>query len=149
MTSSYLIFLVAGRIFGVRLSGAVEILPRRTLRKVPLSHSYVEGLIDYRGIIYPVFNLLRRLGLREPGLIGFTTSVPERPEADKSIILLEEHQIPLGILVDSVVKMTNLDDPAGAPAETSVVDSQYVRGIVSDNDQDVVILDFERLFHAG
>ncbi len=149
MTSSYLMFLVSGRIFGVRLSGAIEILPWRALRKVPLSHSYVEGLIDYRGIIYPVFNLVRRLGLSKPGPIGFTTSVPERPDAAQSIILLEEHQIPLGILVDSVIKMTKLDEPSGDAAETSVVDPQYIKGIVSDNDQEVVILDFERLFHAG
>ena len=43
------IFLLSGRLFGARLSGAIEIVPWRRSRPVPQSYFYVEGLIDYRG----------------------------------------------------------------------------------------------------
>jgi chemotaxis signal transduction protein len=72
MTSSYLVFLLSGKLFGVRLIGALEILPWRRSRVVPLSYDHVEGLIDYRGTIYPVFNLGRQLGVSKTGPIGFT-----------------------------------------------------------------------------
>ena len=70
MTGSYLVFLLGGKLFGARLSGAVEILPWRLSRAVPLSYSYVEGLLDYRGTIYPVFNLAQRLGMSRQDPIG-------------------------------------------------------------------------------
>jgi purine-binding chemotaxis protein CheW len=149
MTSSYLIFLLSGRLFGVRLIGAIEILPWRRSRPVPLSYSYVEGLIDYRGTIYPVFNLTQRLGVSKPEPIGFIAEPKERTTAGQSIILLEENGVPFGIIVDSVAKMTKLEEPASVPAKTTGIDPHYVKGTVYDDDQEIMILDFERLLHAG
>ncbi len=140
MTSSYLLFLLSNRLFGVRLAGAIEILPWRACRSVPLSYSYVEGLLDYRGVIYPVYNLVQRLG------IG-AQAAQETP--GRSIILLEEKNKPFGIVVDSVVKMTKLEEQAAAPQKVEGVDARYVRGIVTEDSREAMILDFERLFHAG
>ena len=149
MTSSYLVFLLSGRVFGMKLTGALEIVPWRPARTVPLSHSYVEGLIDYRGKVYPVFNIVQRLGLSSTGPIGFTADGAARTGAGKSIILLEANSLPCGIVVDAVVRMTKLEDPPPGGAAGSDIDPQFVRGVVTENDQDVLILDFERLLHAG
>lgn len=149
MISSYLVFLLSGRLFGVKLLGAIEILPWRPSRPVPLSYSYMEGLIDYRGSIYPVFNLVQRIGAGRPGPIGFTAEDREMPRAGQSIILLEENKVPFGILVDSVVKMAKLEEPAAAPEKTEGIEAKYVRGVVYEDGQEIVILDFERLLHAG
>jgi purine-binding chemotaxis protein CheW len=149
MTSSYLIFLLSGRLFGALLSGAIEILPWRRSRPVPLSYSYVEGLIDYRGSVYPVFNLAQRLGMSKPGPIGFTAEEKDGLGTNRSIILLEENGVPFGIIVDSVVKMAKLEDPTMVPEKSQEIETKYVKGIVIDDEQDIVILDFERLLHAG
>jgi chemotaxis signal transduction protein len=149
MISSYLIFHLAGRLFGVKLLGAIEILPWRRSRFVPLSYSYVEGLIDYRRTIYPMFNLAQRLGLSKPGPIGFTAKETERAAAGRNIILLEENKKPFGIIVDGVAKMAKLEDATLAPGKVQGVDPAYVKGIAYEDDQEIVILDFERLFHAG
>ena len=111
MKSSYLLFLLAEWLFGVKLVGAIEILPWRPCRRVPLSYSYVEGLLDYRGTVYPVHNLAKRLDLDKPGPIGFTAWQEESATREQSIILLEENSMPFGIVVDSVVRMTSLDEP--------------------------------------
>lgn len=150
MTHSYLIFLLSGRLFGARLSGAIEILPWRRSRPVPLSYSYVEGLIDYRGVVYPVFNLAQWLGMSKPGgPIGFTAEEIDRSEVSRSIILLEESDIPFGIIVDSVVKMAKLEDPTRVPEKSREIETKFMKGIVVEDEQDIVILDFERLLHAG
>ncbi len=149
MTCSYLVFFLAGKLFGVRLIGAIEILPWRRPRAVPLSYSYVEGLIDYRGTLYPVFNLALRLGISRPGPIGFTAQEQERPEAGRSIILLEERGVPFGIIADTVVKMAKFEELAGAPAKTAGIDPTCVKGTVFEDDQEIMILNFERLLHAG
>ena len=149
MISGYLLFLLSGRLFGMKLLGAIEILPWRISRPVPLSYSYVEGLIDYRGTIYPVFNLNQRLGIGRRGPIGFTAEGKEHIEAGRSIILLEEKKVPFGITVDSVVKMTKLEEPTPAFGKTQDIDQQYVKGMAYEDDQEILILDFERLLHAG
>ncbi|HEY6010435.1 MAG TPA: chemotaxis protein CheW [Nitrospirota bacterium] len=151
MTSSYLVFLLSGRLFGMKLMGAIEILPWRPSRPVPLAHRYVEGLIDYRGTVYPVFNLGQRLGINSPGPIGFTAEETTRTGGGRSIILLEENRRPFGVVVDAVVRMTKLEDPALGEVSGSLpdIDPGYLKGIVSENDQDILILDFERLLHVG
>ncbi len=151
MTNSYVLFLLSERLFGVKLVGAVEILPWRMSRPVPLSYSYVEGLLDYRGTLYPVYNLAQRLGMRKAGPIGFTAGLQEPAGRAKEsiIILLRENKIPFGIIVDGVMKMTKLEEQAAAPEKVRGIDAKYVKGFVYDEDREIMILDFERLLHAG
>jgi purine-binding chemotaxis protein CheW len=148
MKSNYLLFLVAGKVFGARLVGAIEIVAWRRPRPLPRAHAYVEGLIDYRKAIYPVFNLVQRLGLTKPGAIGFAAGAPQEQEAERSIILLEENKVPFGIVVDAIVKMAMIEEPSGAPVKSAAVDPQFVKGIVYEDNQEVMILDFERLFNV-
>jgi chemotaxis signal transduction protein len=85
MKSGYLLFLLAEWLFGVKLVGAIEILPWRPCRRVLLSYSYVEGLLDYRSTVYPVHNLAQRLGLGKPVPIGFTAGQEESATREQSI----------------------------------------------------------------
>jgi purine-binding chemotaxis protein CheW len=149
MKSSYLVFHLAGRLFAAELHGAIEILGWRRARPIPLSHAYVEGLIDYRGTVYPVFNLGQRLGMSKPGPIGFTAAETAQAGMGQSIILLEESKIPFGIVVEGVAKMASLEETIKATKKVLGIDAQYVKGIVFEDEQEIVILDFERLFHAG
>ncbi len=148
MKSSYLLFVLSGRIFGVKLTGAIEILPWRRCRGVPLSYSFVEGLLDYRGTIYPVHDLARRLGLGQSGPLGFTAAGKGSPDGGRSIILLEENEMPFGIVVDSVMRMTSLEEPTVAPEKVQGIDPKYIKGFSNEEEQDIMILDFERLLHA-
>jgi purine-binding chemotaxis protein CheW len=147
MTNSYLLFTLCDRLFGVHLIGALEILGWRPPRRVPLSYSFVEGLLEYRGTIYPVYNLGRRLGIEKPGPIGFAVDDAEA-DSKNQIILLEENKVPFGIRVDSVVKMSKLEEQPAAAEQVQGIDRTVVKGIVHEEEQEVLILDFERLFHA-
>jgi chemotaxis signal transduction protein len=149
MTSNYLLFRLAERLFGVKLQGAIEILPWRRSRPVPLAYSYIEGIMEYRGAVYPVFALAQLLGLSRPGPIGFAAVEGDQEPQGHSIILLQEGDRPFGITVDTVVKMSKLEDPAEAPAEIKGVNPKLVKGIRTEDDQEIILLSFERLFHAG
>ncbi|HXY62498.1 MAG TPA: chemotaxis protein CheW [Nitrospirota bacterium] len=149
MTRSYLIFLLSGRLFGAQLSGAIEVVPWRRSRPVPMSFPYVEGLIDYRGFVYPVFNLAQWLGMSRPAPIGFIAEEKDQSKDSRNIILLEEHGVPFGIIVDSIVKMAKLEDPVRVPNKSREVETKFMKGIAVEDEQDIVILDFERLLYAG
>jgi len=150
MTSNYLLFQIAERLFGVKLQGAIEILGWRRSRPVPLAYSYIEGVMEYRGTVYPVLHLAQLLDVSRPSPIGFTAASGEEQPKGQSIILLQEGDRPFGITVDSVVKMAKLEDPTGPPAEIKGLNSQLVKGVrMGDDDQEIILLNFERLFHAG
>jgi chemotaxis signal transduction protein len=151
MMNNYLLFRIAERLLGVKLQGAIEILPWRRSRPVPLAYSYIEGVMEYRGTVYPVFHLAQILGVSRTGPIGFTAQAPGADELRKgqSIILLEEGGKPFGITVDSVVKMARLEDPKDSPAESKGINMKLVKGIQFDEDKEITLLNFERLFYAG
>ena len=148
MIHSYLVFLLSGRLFGVKLLRAIEILPWRPSRSVPLSYSSVEGLIDYRGTVYPVVNIGRRLGMSRPEPAGSLAGTA-LADAAQSIILLEDNKMFFGITVDSVVKMAKLEEPSTPPEMIPGVETKYIQGIAYEDDQEILVLDFERLLHAG
>lgn len=148
MMNNYLLFRLEERIFAVRLQGAIEILPWRRTRPVPLAYSHVEGVMDYRGTLYPVFHISQLLGLSRPGPIGFTAPDKQVPKG-KSIILLQEGRWSFGISVDSVVKMSVLQDPVGPVQDVKGVNTHLVKGVQYEDDQEIILINFERLFHAG
>jgi len=149
MTINYLVFLLSGRFFGVKLDGAIEILTWRPSRRVPQAYSYVEGLLDYRGVVYPVFNIAQQLGMVKPGPIGSSAAESVGTRGGQSIILLEVNKNPFGIVVDSVVKMAPLTSTVTGVAKPQGVDPKFVQGLAYEADREIMILDGERLLHAG
>lgn len=153
MSADYLIFSLAGRTFGADLASAVEIVPWMATKRVPLAYSYVEGLLDYRGRICPVFNLEKRLELKPLGPIGFIkTDSPSGRQAAGSLLLLDEKGTRFGIGVDAVLRMARIEMAAEPPPRSAVqgIEPQFISHIVPSEDGDIIILDFERLlFHAG
>ncbi len=149
MMQNFLVFRVGDRVFGVRLQGAVEIVPWQRPRQVPLSFSYVEGVRDYRGTIYPIFSLSQLLGLSRPGPIGFTAPEEEPGKNGRSIILLREGDRPFGITVDAVVKMAKLDDAPDEKIDAKGIDTKLVKAVRYEEDQEIILLSFERLFYAA
>lgn len=150
MTTGYVVYILAGRSFGVNLGAALEIIPWQEGKQVPLAYSYVEGILDYRGRIYPVFNIEKRLGLKPLGPIGFTASGPENASTvSRDLLLLEENGTAFGIAVDSVQKMAQLDQIVPAQSETQGIAAQYIRGLAYEDNREIIILDFERLLFHG
>jgi chemotaxis signal transduction protein len=149
MTSNYLLFRIANRLFGVKLQGAIEILAWRRSRPVPFAYSYIEGVMEYRGTVYPVFRLAQLLEISRTGPIGFTAMEGDDTPTGQSIILLQEGDKPFGITVDEVVKMAKLEDPTDVPADIKGINAKLVKGTRLEDDQEIIILGFERLFHAG
>jgi purine-binding chemotaxis protein CheW len=149
MTSNYLLFQIAERLFGVKLQEAIEILGWRRSRPVPLAYSYIEGVMEYRGTVYPVFHLAQLLDVSRPGPIGFTAASGDEQPKGQSIILLQEGDRPYGVTVDKIVKMARLEDPTDLPAEIEGINPKLVKGVRMDDDQEIILLNFERLFYAS
>jgi len=99
MRGKYLTFLVGDVGYGIEISYVVEIISVQDITLVPHTHAYVKGIINLRGTVVPVIDMGMRFG---QGEVIYT---------DKTcIIVLSMDDMSVGILVDGVQDVSNIDD---------------------------------------
>jgi len=99
MRGKFLTFLVGDVGYGIEISYVVEIISVQDITLVPHTHTYVKGIINLRGTVVPVIDMGMRFGSEE---IVYT---------DKTcIIVLSMDDMSVGILVDGVQDVTDIDD---------------------------------------
>jgi len=99
MRGKYLTFLVGDVGYGIEISYVVEIISVQEITLVPHTHAYVKGIINLRGTVVPVIDMGMRFG---NGEIIYTEKT--------CIIVLSMDDMSVGILVDGVQDVSNIDD---------------------------------------
>lgn len=100
-TEKYLLFLSDGLLFGVPAENVVEIITNHAITWVPLLPDHVRGVINLRGQILPILDIRRLLS--------------QGDHESACIIILQTGDEQVGILVDKVEKMVDVDTTAILP----------------------------------
>jgi purine-binding chemotaxis protein CheW len=121
---------VGSKIYGCDVRAAQEIIPMRPATRLPGAPPFVQGLINFRGVIVTVLDLGRRLD-------------PARSLGSRGSILLVRHQGRLiGLAVDQVV---DVRDVAGDLIPGGAIEGGAIRGIGRAGADDVILLDLDVL----
>ena len=99
MKGKYLTFLVGDVGYGIEISYVVEIISVQDITLVPHTHAYVKGIINLRGTVVPVIDMGMRFGGSE---VEYTDQT--------CIIVLSMDDMSVGILVDGVQDVTDIED---------------------------------------
>jgi len=99
MRGKYLTFLVGNVGYGIEISYVVEIISVQEITLVPHTHAYVKGIINLRGTVIPVIDMGMRFG---QGVVEYTEKT--------CIIVLSLDDMSVGILVDGVQDVSDIDD---------------------------------------
>ena len=99
MEGKYLTFLVGEVGYGIEISYVVEIISVQDITLVPHTHAYVKGIINLRGTVVPVIDMGMRFGGSE---VEYTDQT--------CIIVLSMDDMSVGILVDGVQDVTDIED---------------------------------------
>ena len=99
MQGKYLTFLVGDVGYGIEISYVVEIISVQDITLVPHTHAYVKGIINLRGTVVPVIDMGMRFGGSE---VVYTEQT--------CIIVLSMDDMSVGILVDGVQDVTDIED---------------------------------------
>ena len=99
----YLTFVLGGEVFAIGILGIKEIIEYTHLTTVPMTPEYVRGVINLRGAVVPVLDLLVRFGKPSSPVTKRTCNIIIEVEAGAG-----RHDI--GIVVDTVNAV--LDIPA-------------------------------------
>ena len=93
-----LTFESAGLILYISTKHVIEIINNHSITTLPLMPSYIKGIINLRGQILPVVDIQQRMG-----------KGPTQSTGNVCIIVLDIDTVSLGIIVDSVRQVMDID----------------------------------------
>lgn len=133
-TERFLTFTCDGLNIGVSTNYVIEIITDHSITMIPLVPDYLKGIISMRGQIIPIIDIRLRMG-KSP--IEYTSTT--------CIIILDINDVQIGILVDAVQQVMDVDQSqiSPVPAENQ---QDLIRGMISSGNNSVILfLDCEQL----
>jgi purine-binding chemotaxis protein CheW len=133
----YMTFRLADETYALHISFVKEIISVCEIITVPKASYVVEGVINRRGDILPVINLMKL----------FSSGGENHPA---SIIILEYNDLSFGILIDKVNEPVKLDEENIKPLPTAkaIHENSFVSRLGRYNDEVVLILELDKIIDA-
>lgn len=139
--SQYLTFKLAQEMFAINILSIREIMEYGEITTVPMMPSFVRGVINLRGSVVPVIDLVSRFG-RGQGSIGRRTC----------IVILEldgeDHAArEVGVIVDEVSEVREIPDSEIEPPPTfgTHIHADFISGMGKVQNKFVILLNVQRI----
>lgn len=133
-TERFLTFSSDGLTIGVSTNYVTEIITDHAITMLPLVPNYVKGIINLRGQIIPIIDIRLRMG---KAAIDYTSTT--------CIIVLNINSASIGIIVDAVQQVVDIDQSQIAPVPVEN-QQELINGMISFGDRSVILfLDCEQL----
>jgi two-component system chemotaxis response regulator CheV len=125
-------------IYGVNVSKVREIIKMPKLTELPGVPEFIEGIFDLRGVVIPVVNLAKWMGIRSP----------EEREQNARIIIAEFNNILIGFVVHEAKRIRRINwkdiEPASFAGGEGALDQGKITGVTRiEDDAVLLILDLE------
>ncbi len=136
--SQLVVFRVGSGKFAVNIHDVREIIRLPRITRVPEASEVVEGIINLRDEVIPVYDLRKRFGVSET---GFTE--------ESRIIVVNVREL-CGLIVDAVQEVISVSKEAIVPPPPEVVtqDSSYIDSIAIRDDRLILILNLKELLQG-
>ena len=117
------------------------VLPTRRVMAMPNMPAALLGLVNRRGRVFWVANLVRLLGL----------PVPDRYNQQYNLVVVQGRQTPLALQVESIEGIISFSPEAIHPPPNNVsnIILPYLTGCVTQNNETIFILDVESLLQSS
>jgi chemotaxis signal transduction protein/HPt (histidine-containing phosphotransfer) domain-containing protein len=131
----YLTFILGGESYGVDILSVQEIMGMPNLTRLPLSPSQMLGVMNLRGMVVPVVDLRRKLGL------------PEIGGSDTVVVVVHVSGKVMGVVVDGVRDVVQLGEAQiqEPPEFAGPVHREYLRGLCRHEEEMLILLELDRL----
>ncbi|MFW6313340.1 MAG: chemotaxis protein CheW [Spirochaetota bacterium] len=128
--------------YGIDIMDVEGIVKIEDVRPIPNAPSYVEGIFNLRGEIIPVINLHRRFHIKHAIL-------SEEDEMLSGFVIINIDGRHLAVMIDKVSRVVTIfaDQIQPPPQVISGIGTEYIQGVVSEDDHYLIILDIQRLFN--
>jgi purine-binding chemotaxis protein CheW len=138
---TFLSFKLGKEVFAASANNVVNILELKPITKVPHAPEYMSGVINLRGQVLPVIDMRIKFGM-----------TPIEPTVDTCIIVLniniEKEEVKLGILVDAVSEVLELEDNQIEPSPTigTKYKAEFIHGMFKKDESFIMLLNLDLIF---
>jgi purine-binding chemotaxis protein CheW len=132
----YLAFMLGREEYAFKVEDVKEIIRLQQITSVPRAPDFIRGIISLRGVIIPVFDIKKRLGLDET----------EKTRSTR-IIVVSSDGAPHGVIVDKVTGVARLraDGIEPTPAVIGGVGAEYLEGVGRLGDRLLILFNTARV----
>lgn len=132
-------FILNKELFGIEVDSIQEIIKSHNVTLVPGAPSFIEGIINLRGMIVPVINLRKRFSLAEDKTIL------------QKIIVVNIKGLKTGIMVDNVKEVKDIANKELKMTKSLVagIDAEYLKGILTfEKNELITLIDLEKILDS-
>lgn len=139
----FLSFLLNDEEYGVDILRVQELRGWTPVTPVPDMPDYLQGVLNLRGAIIPVIDLRIRFGLPVQKYGPTTVVIVVKVDSGNS-------ERVMGIIVDAVAETYTLSASSiqVAPQVGGVINPEFIMGLVSQDDQMIVLMDIDELMNS-
>lgn len=135
--SKYLIFTVSDSVYATALSDVNEVIESQEAKPMPNMVEYFEGLINIRGEVVGVINLLKRLNIHDNQI------------QQKASMIFHNDAGMFAINIDKTIGIYNIYDEQieRRPSLTTEVPMKYLAGVIKKDDDLIPIIELNKLLN--
>ncbi len=143
--TQYLTFMLAGEVFALGILAVKEIIEYHSLTVVPMMPDCVRGVINLRGAVVPVMDLLARFGRPSSEVTKRTCIVIVEVQTAE-----QESQV-IGVIVDAVNEVLDIapSDIEPAPAFGARIRTDFIHGMGKVKGKFVILLNADHVLSMG
>jgi len=137
----FLTFTLGSENYGVDILKVMEIRGWEKIRELHNTPDFVKGVLDLRGSIVPIIDLRIRFQIEK---------VEYSPTTVIIVLAVGEEGGMMGIVADSVSDVLTIDQVniKKTPSLGSKINTNYIHGMVSTEDQMVMLIESDKLLDA-
>jgi len=138
--AQYLTFMLGGEVFAIGILCVKEIIEYHNITPVPMMPSCVRGVINLRGAVVPVMDLLARFG-RTPAEVNKRTCI-----VIVEVQTEDERQV-IGVVVDAVNEVLDIAaaDIEPAPTFGANIHAEFIQGMGKVKGKFVILLNVDHV----
>lgn len=129
-TKQYIVVTIGVEQYGIDISYVDNIVKMQKITRVPKSQKYFNGVINLRGEIIPIMSIRKKFNLESD----------EFTDKTRIIILKPDQQETIGVIVDAVKEVVNLDssnvDKMAIDAKDEL--SKYISGVGKNSNNTLI-----------
>lgn len=132
----YIVFRLNTQLFAVSIEQISSIEKLQPITTLPKTKEYVKGVINYRGVTTPIFDLKKRLNMVEAEITK-----------DNRLLIAHFDGLQVGLLVDSATEVINIEKSNIQPVPEIIgeVKDTFISGIAKLDDRFVTLLALEEI----
>lgn len=130
-------FTILEKEYAIEIKDVIQVIRMEEITPIPQAPDFVEGVIIWHGKVTPLVSLRKKFGLEKGN-----------PGKSDRILITRFHEHHIGILVDRLTDVLNLETPQLESPGALLRETNYLVGVVHIGSRLILLMDVEKLLSA-